>query len=92
MFEHNKFYRSLPFMKITIIIFSLFIIILGSIYFFYGYKSAFEADQQCHYDMRLESIELDGLDCDHDIETHQWLLFQEGVDDQPSKVLKRYRY
>ena len=79
-------------MKITIIIFSLFIIILGSIYFFYGYKSAFEADQQCHYDMRLESIELDGLDCDHDIETHQWLLFQEGVDDQPSKVLKRYRY
>ena len=79
-------------MKITIIIFSLFIIILGSIYFLYGYKSAFEADQQCHYDMRLESIELDGLDCDHDIETHQWLLFQEGVDDQPSKVLKRYRY
>ena len=79
-------------MKITIIIFSLFVIVLGSIYFFYGYKSAFEADQQCHYDMRLEAIELDGLGCDHDIETQQWLLFQEGVNNQPSKVLKRYRY
>ena len=78
-------------MKITIII-SLFVIVLGSIYLSYGFKSAFEADQQCHYDMRLESIELDRLGCDHDMETHQWLLFQEGVDDQPSKVLKRYRY
>ena len=79
-------------MKITIIIFSLFSVILGSIYFFYGYKSAFEADQQCHFDMRIESIELDRLGCDHDLETKQWLLFQGGVDDQPSKVLKRYRY
>ncbi len=79
-------------MKITIIIFSLFLIFLGSIYFYYGYKSAFEADQQCHYDMRLQSIEIDGLGCDHDMETNQWLLFQVGVNDQPSKVLKRYRY
>ena len=79
-------------MKITIIIFSLIVIVLGSIYFFYGYKSAFEADQQCHFDMRLESIELEGLGCDHDIETKQWLLFKVGVNDQPSKVLKRYRY
>ena len=79
-------------MKITIIVFSLFVVILGSIYFLDGYKSAFEADQQCHYDMRLESVELDGLGCDHDMETKQWLLFQRGVNDQPSKVLKRYRY
>ncbi len=80
-------------MKITIIIFSsLLVVILGSVYFFYGYQSAFEADQQCHYDMRLEYIELDGLGCDHDMETKQWLLFQRGVNDQPSKVLKRYRY
>ena len=79
-------------MKISIIVFSLFVVILGSIYYFDGYKSAFEADQQCHYDMRLQSIELDGLGCDHDMETKQWLLFQVGVNDQPSKVLKRYRY
>ncbi len=81
-----------PFMKITIIIISLFAIIFGAISYLYGYKSAFEADQQCHYDMRMESIELDGLGCDHDLETKQWLLFKVGVNDQPSKVLKRYRY
>ena len=79
-------------MKITIIIFSLFLFVLATIYFSFGYKSAFEADQQCHYQMRLESVQLDGLGCDHDIETNQWLLFQLGVNDQPSKVLKRYRY
>ena len=79
-------------MKIIIAVISLIAIILGYFYFFTGYKSAFEADQQCHYDMRLESIELDGLGCDHDMETKQWLLFRLGVKDQPSKVIKRYRY
>ena len=79
-------------MKISIVFISLIAIILGYLYFFTGYKSAFEADQQCHYDMRIESIELDGLGCDHDLETHQWLLFQVGVNNQLSKVLKRYRY
>ncbi len=79
-------------MKIIVIISSLLVVAIGSIYFFYGYKSAFEADQQCHYDMRIESIELDRLGCDHDMETNQWLLFRGGVNDQPSKVIKRYRY
>ena len=79
-------------MKITIVFISLISIIVGFIYFFTGYKSAFEADQQCHYEMRLKSDETDGLDCDHDLETNQWLLYQTGIHDEPSKVIKRYRY
>ena len=56
-------------MKISIAFISLIAIILGYLYFFTGYKSAFEADQQCHYELRLKSVELEGLGCDHDIET-----------------------
>ena len=79
-------------MKLTIFFISLISIVIGSLYFFTGYKSAFEADQQCHYEMRLKSVELDALGCDHDLETRQWLLFQKGINDQPSQVIERYRY
>ena len=79
-------------MKLTISFISLIAIIVGYLYFFNGYKSAFEADQQCHYEMRLKSKELEGLGCDHDLETNQWLLYQKGTIDQPSQVIKRYRY
>ena len=79
-------------MKLTIAFISLIALILGYLYFFNGYKSAFEADQQCHYEMRLKSIELDNLGCDHDLETNQWLLYSKGMNDQPSKVIERYRY
>ena len=79
-------------MKFTIGFISLIFLVVGFLYFFTGYKSAFEADQQCHYEMRLKSIESDGLGCDHDLETHQWLLYQNGIEDQPSKVIERYRY
>jgi len=79
-------------MKFAILFISLIAIIFGFLYFFTGYKSAFEADQQCHYEMRLRSSQLEGLGCDHDLETNQWLLYQKGGSDQPSQVLKRYRY
>ena len=79
-------------MKLTIAIIALITLIIGCLYFFTGYKSAFEADQQCHYDMRLKSAEIEVLGCDHDLETNQWLLYQKGIDDQPSKVIERYRY
>ena len=79
-------------MKIIIVLISVIALILGSLYFFTGYKSAFEADQQCHYEMRLKSVELDGLGCDHDLETKQWLLYKNGINDQPSQVVERYRY
>ena len=79
-------------MKFIIAFIFLIALIAGFLYFFSGYKSAFEADQQCHYEMRLKSIELNGLGCDHDLETNQWLLYQEGINEQPSKVIERYRY
>tara|TARA_Y100001968_G_scaffold311810_1_gene334285 strand:+ start:493 stop:732 length:240 start_codon:yes stop_codon:yes gene_type:complete len=79
-------------MKITIVFISLLVVILGYLYFFTGYKSAFEADQQCHYELRLKAVELEGLGCDHDLETNQWLLYQEGINGKPSKVVERFRY
>ncbi len=79
-------------MKLAISLISLIAIFFGFLYFYTGYNSAFEADQQCHYEMKLKAIELDKLGCDHDLETKQWLLYQEGVNDQPSKVIQRYRY
>ena len=48
-------------MKVSIAFISLIAIIFGYFYFFTGYKSAFEADQQCHYELRLKSVELEGL-------------------------------
>tara|TARA_X000000368_G_C22454677_1_gene460541 strand:- start:216 stop:455 length:240 start_codon:yes stop_codon:yes gene_type:complete len=79
-------------MKLSIAFLSLILIIVGYLYFFTGYKSAFEADQQCHYEMKLKSVESDEFGCDHDIETNQWLLYREGTNDQPSEVIERYRY
>ena len=79
-------------MKLIIVLISLIAIILGFLYYFTGYKSAFEADQQCHYEMRLKSVEFEGLGCDHDLETNQWLLYRTGINDQPSEVIERYRY
>ena len=79
-------------MKITISVLFISAVVIGFLYFYTGYKSAFEADQQCHYELRLKSVELEGLDCDHDLETNQWLLYRKGVNDQPSQVIKRYRY
>ena len=79
-------------MKTSLAVISLTVIILGCLYFFTGYKSAFEADQQCHYELRMKSVELEGLGCDHDLETNQWILYQRGIDDKPSQVVQRYRY
>ena len=79
-------------MKASIFFVTLLALILGYLYFSADYKSAFEADQQCHYELRLKSVELEGLGCDHDLETNQWILFQKGINDQPSQVIQRYRY
>ena len=79
-------------MKIILVLITLVAIIIGYLYFFTGYKSAFEADQQCHYELRVKSVELEGLGCDHDLETNQWLLYQKSFNDEPSQVVERFRY
>ena len=70
--------------------FSIILIIL-SIYYLTAYRSAFEADQFCHSYISAE-VNAINYKCDHDIETHQWILYQEQFDNKPAIVIKRFRY
>ena len=80
-------------------IFSLFfqvllsVILIGfSIYFLTGYDSAFEADQLCHSYLSNLPDESGRLGCDHDTETHQWILYENQDDSEPAKIIKKFRY
>ena len=82
-------------MKIFTVISCLFlamISLLTTAYFKPEYESAFEADQQCHYDISTLKIDKPNLGCDHDTETRQWLLFDDERVNQPAEVVKRYKY
>ncbi len=79
-------------MKIVNLVIKLFqaLILAGLlIYFLTGYDSAFEADQDCHSLLANFEAESINYDCDHDIETHQWILYQ---DIKPAKIIKKFRY
>ncbi len=60
--------------------------------FFTGYRSAFEADQACHYELQLKSENVIKYGCDHDLETRQWILFESNSNKLPSIVIKRFHY
>ncbi len=60
--------------------------------FFTGYRSAFEADQACHAEKWNIYGEDSTFDCDHDLETNKWILYQVGSNHQAAKVVKRYHY
>ena len=82
-------------MKIVNLIFQIFLLLILAvflIYFLTGYDSAFEADQLCH--SHLSSYEeLSGnYGCDHDTETHQWILYDQIDNKEPAKVIKKFRY
>ncbi len=79
-------------MKIFAVLVSLIVIVIGSFYFFSRFRSAFEADQQCHYEISLKQSDFEGLGCDHDLETRQWILYEQSKSNLPSKVLKRFKY
>ena len=32
------------------------------------------------------------LDCDHDTETHQWILYETQENSEPAKIIKKFRY
>ncbi len=57
-----------------------------------GYRSAFEADQSCHAEKWKVFGEDVGADCDHDLETKQWILYVAGSNHQTARVVKRFRY
>ena len=68
------------------------ILILFLIYFLTGYDSAFEADQSCHSYLSSLELELGSYGCDHDTETHQWILFDDQNSKEPAKIIKKFRY
>ena len=82
-------------MKIVSLLFQvvLSIIVIGFlIYFLAGYDSAFEADQLCHSYLSNFSDQSKSLDCDHDTETHQWILYETQDGSEPAKIIKKFRY
>ena len=82
-------------MKIVSLFFQvvLSLILVGFlIYFLTGYDSAFEADQSCHSYLFNFSDQPGNLGCDHDTETHQWILYEIQDDSQPAKIIKKFRY
>ena len=73
-------------------LFFLLVILLFLIFFFTGYDSAFEADQYCHSTLSSYN-ELSGdYGCDHDIETHQWILYESSNNNEAAKIIKKFRY
>tara|TARA_A100000164_G_scaffold191111_1_gene169709 strand:- start:1695 stop:1952 length:258 start_codon:yes stop_codon:yes gene_type:complete len=82
-------------MKIVSFFFQVFlslILVVSFIYFLTGYDSAFEADQLCHSYLANITNQSSNLGCDHDIETHQWILYETQDDSEPAKIIKKFRY
>ena len=63
-----------------------------SYYFLTGHRSAFEADQACHSEKWNSYGENPSFGCDHDLETNQWILYEDLPDHIPAKIIKRFRY
>ena len=73
-------------------VFFLLLIFLFLIYFLTGYDSAFEADQICHSTLSSYVDPASNYGCDHDTETHQWILYQSSDNKEPAKIIKKFRY
>ena len=82
-------------MKIVNLVFQIiFLLVIALIftYFLTGYDSAFEADQYCHSNLSKYEGLPGNYGCDHDIETHQWILFESNFNKEPAKIIKKFRY
>jgi len=73
-------------------VFFMFVIFLFLIYIFTGYDSAFEADQYCHSYLSNYDNLLRNYGCDHDTETHQWILYESNDIKEPAKIIRKFRY
>ncbi len=74
---------------------SVLVFLLVSIIVFYylaRYQSAFEADQACHAEKWSSYGDNPNFDCDHDLETNKWILYEIMPNHMPAKVIKRYKY
>jgi hypothetical protein len=82
-------------MKIVNLVFQVFlllVIFLSLIYLITGYDSAFEADQYCHSSLAGYDNISGNYGCDHDTETHQWILYESNDNKEPAKIIKKFRY
>ena len=82
-------------MKVVNLVFQLFfllVILVFLIYFLTGYDSAFEADQYCHSNLSSYDNVSGNYGCDHDTETHQWILYESKDNKEPAKIIKKFRY
>ena len=82
-------------MKVVNLIFQLFllsVLLFVLIYFLTGYDSAFEADQFCHSTLSSYDNLSGNYGCDHDTETHQWILYESNYNNEPAKIIKKFRY
>ena len=82
-------------MKVVNLVFQVFFLIIISaflIYFLTGYDSAFEADQSCHSYLANIDSQIGTYGCDHDTETHQWILYESNESKEPAKIIKKFRY
>ena len=82
-YEGSKFCFSSIFLLVTL---------LFLIYFLTGYDSAFEADQNCHSYLASYDNSSGNYGCDHDTETHQWILYESNESKEPAKIIKKFRY
>ena len=73
-------------------VFFLLVLVLFLIYFLTAYDSAFEADQYCHSTLSNYDNLSDNYGCDHDTETHQWILYESINNKEPAKIIKKFRY
>ena len=60
-------------------------------FWFSAYNSAFEADRACHSLLSSYPNPTD-LGCDHDTETHKWILYENQDNGVSARVIKRFRY
>ncbi len=82
-------------MKVVNLVFQVFFLLvtfLFLIYFLTGYDSAFEADQFCHSTLSSYDNVSANYGCDHDTETHQWILYESNEGKEPAKIIKKFRY
>ena len=74
-------------------VFLMLLILLFLIYFLTGYDSAFEADQYCHSYLSSYDNPSENYGCDHDTETHKWILYESNDNKkEPAKIIKKFRY
>ena len=73
-------------------VFLLLVVLLFLIYFLTGFDSAFEADQYCHSSLSTYDNLSGNYGCDHDTETHQWILYESSKNKEPAKIVKKFRY